>query len=87
MLNFKADAARQTPELNATRESAAEYAASVGGQTFETSSKTGEQVEELFTAIAESFFDSSPGGGAALTRGNPVQVSAQPQEKKGGCCG
>jgi Ras-related protein Rab-24 len=80
----KSDAARDGPELSAAREAAKEYASSVGGQTFETSSKTGDQVHELFTAIAESHFDADQG--STMEAAPTVRVDAPSVEKKG-CCG
>ncbi|KJE94499.1 hypothetical protein CAOG_05133 [Capsaspora owczarzaki ATCC 30864] len=73
--------------------SVSDYADEVHARYFDTSSKTGQGIQELFTAIAEDFIQSesktrtlaADGATVPLARRDPVG-SGRSAEPAGGCC-
>jgi len=58
----KLDLVKQMPELRQVdRHDAIEYADQIGGKHFETSSKTGENVDEIFNTIVVDIAEENPG--------------------------
>eukprot|EP01025_Chloroclados_australasicus_P001717 TRINITY_DN104257_c0_g1_i1.p1 TRINITY_DN104257_c0_g1~~TRINITY_DN104257_c0_g1_i1.p1 ORF type:complete len:146 (-),score=25.64 TRINITY_DN104257_c0_g1_i1:221-622(-) len=62
-----------------------EYARKIGADVFETSSKTGHNINEAFNKIAEDFVRKKKGKGGATSGGGGVELMDKP-EPKGGCC-
>ena len=71
----------------------AEFARKVGADTFETSAKTGQNINELFNKIASDYLSKKKGGvaGTEKNSGGGVELAQRPGAKQqpggGGCCG
>ena len=66
-----------------------EYARTIGGDVFETSAKTGHNINDLFYKIARDYLRKKkgpvvPAGGGSGGGGN-VRLSDRPPESSGGC--
>jgi GTPase SAR1 family protein len=62
-----------------------EKAQSISGLFFEVSAKTGDRIDELFTAIATSFLEKRQGSDEPKAA-ETVQLSPGAEKKKKGCC-
>jgi len=88
VVGTKLDVIQEKESGRATnKEEVLDYAKSIGAHVFETSSKTGDGIEELFTAIATSYARQLEA--PSSTRSNTISPNSngsnQPKEKK--CCG
>uniref|UniRef100_A0A7S4HTX9 Ras-related protein Rab-24 n=1 Tax=Vannella robusta TaxID=1487602 RepID=A0A7S4HTX9_9EUKA len=63
-----------------------EFARKIGADVFETSSKTGHNINEAFNKIAEDFVRKKKGKIATGTGGGGVDLEERPGAKQGGCC-
>merc|ERR1711974_593494 len=62
-----------------------EFARKIGADVFETSSKTGHNINEAFNKIAEDFVRKKKGK-IGSTGGGGVDLEEKPGPPKGGCC-
>lgn len=65
-----------------------DFAKKIGADVFETSAKTGHNINETFNKIAEDFVRKKKGkvGGSSGGGGGNVSLDDGPQQPKGGCC-
>mmetsp|Transcript_14592 Transcript_14592/g.57294 ORF Transcript_14592/g.57294 Transcript_14592/m.57294 type:complete len:209 (+) Transcript_14592:154-780(+) len=79
-----------TKERGMPEGSVEEYARTIGGDVFETSAKTGHNINDLFYKIARDYLRKKKGpvdggSGGAAGGSSAVKLSDRPQQNSGGC--
>jgi len=75
VVGTKLDLIQEGTERGRSAAEVKEYASKIGGKVFESSSKTGDGIEELFQDIAESYISKMASGGSGGTHGHTEGTS------------